>query len=118
MTHLPHVRSTHHGSEPGTPDRLVRKIVTEFAEMPGLRLTQRQAQRLWGLDSDACTGLLDRLVSSGAISCGSDGRYQRSTAAESRDDALRMAKAALRDSTSRHALEEHAKTAPPRQHRH
>ena len=31
--------------------------------MPGLRLTQRQAQRLWNLDSTTCEAILNLLES-------------------------------------------------------
>jgi len=34
----------------------------EFAEVPGLHLTKKQFQRLWGLDGDTCDRLLDVLV--------------------------------------------------------
>lgn len=32
------------------PEVLVRRVQDEFREMPGLRLTQPQACRLWGVD--------------------------------------------------------------------
>jgi hypothetical protein len=38
-------------------------IRSEYAEMPGLHLTARQAQRLWGLDASRCQALLDALES-------------------------------------------------------
>ena len=38
-------------------------IRSEYAEMPGLHLTARQAQRLWGLDAPYCQALLDALES-------------------------------------------------------
>jgi hypothetical protein len=38
-------------------------IRSEYAEMPGLHLTARQAQRLWGLDAPRCQALLDALES-------------------------------------------------------
>ena len=44
------------------PDELFRRIQGEFLEMPGLRLTQPQACRLWGLDRDLCLELFARLV--------------------------------------------------------
>lgn len=48
------------------PDRLtehvLRRICGEFLEMPGLRLTRRQAQRLWGLDEETCAQALEYLV--------------------------------------------------------
>jgi hypothetical protein len=37
-------------------------VYSEFLEMPGLRLTCRQAQRLWGLDAPTCSQLLEFLV--------------------------------------------------------
>jgi hypothetical protein len=44
-------------------DRIVYRIREEFREMPGLRLTPAQATRLWGLEEDTCTAVIDRLVS-------------------------------------------------------
>jgi hypothetical protein len=41
---------------------VVDRIRGEFNEMPGLRLTPKQAARLWGLDPTACDEVLDRLV--------------------------------------------------------
>ena len=45
-----------------TPDSptsdLLRRIRGEFLEMPGLRLTTPQAQRLFGLDSLSCDTVL------------------------------------------------------------
>ena len=34
--------------------QLVQRIEREYSEMPGLRLTEGQAQRLWDLDADTC----------------------------------------------------------------
>jgi hypothetical protein len=45
-------------------DALLQRVYGEFLEMPGLRLTCRQAQRLWGLDESACLELLEFLVDS------------------------------------------------------
>jgi len=41
---------------------IVRRIREEFREMPGLRLTPAQATRLWGLEQDTCSAVIDRLV--------------------------------------------------------
>jgi hypothetical protein len=41
----------------------LRRIRSEFVEMPGLTLTKPQARRLWSLDSQLCDTLLDALVS-------------------------------------------------------
>ena len=45
-----------------TADDVLRRIRSEYLEMPGLRLTRRQAQRLWGLDEHTCAQLLDSLI--------------------------------------------------------
>jgi hypothetical protein len=34
------------------------RIRAEYLEMPGLHLTTRQAQRLWGLDESTCAAVL------------------------------------------------------------
>ena len=38
----------------------LRRVKGEYLEMPGLRLTPAQAQRLWGLDRESCQALLGR----------------------------------------------------------
>lgn len=43
-------------------DQMLARIKGEFLEMPGLRLTCRQAQRLWNLDALMCESLLAALV--------------------------------------------------------
>ena len=43
-------------------EQMLRRIRSEYVEMPGLRLTQQQAQRLWGLDEDICSTALQFLV--------------------------------------------------------
>jgi hypothetical protein len=43
-------------------DYMLRRIQGDFREMPGLRLTCRQAQRLWNLDQLVCESLLAALV--------------------------------------------------------
>ena len=43
-------------------DDALRRVQGEYLEMPGLRLTPAQAQRLWGLDREACDALLGALV--------------------------------------------------------
>jgi hypothetical protein len=39
----------------------LERIRAEYLEMPGLHLTRRQAQRLWGLDESTCTAVLAAL---------------------------------------------------------
>ena len=41
------------------PEDVLRRVQGEYLEMPGLRLTTAQAQRLWGLDRAACDAVLD-----------------------------------------------------------
>ena len=38
------------------------RIEAEYREMPGLQLTERQMQRLWGLDGQTCAEILAALV--------------------------------------------------------
>lgn len=48
-------------------EHLVRRAQAEYLEMPGLCLTCRQAQRLWGLDEASCLAVLSALVESGFL---------------------------------------------------
>ena len=43
---------------------VARRVLAEFDEMPGMRLTRRQAARLFGLPEDFCQVVLDALVDS------------------------------------------------------
>ena len=42
-------------------------IRAEYLEIPGLRLTRDQVQRLWGLDEATCDALLEALVEDGFL---------------------------------------------------
>jgi hypothetical protein len=46
--------------------------------MPGLQLTCEQAQRLWVVDPQTCTSILERLVATRFLVRRTDGRYMRS----------------------------------------
>ncbi len=59
------------------PDGLVQRIRGEDREMPGLRLTLSQAQRLWTMDAATCEHLLDSLVAAGFLVRARDGSYTR-----------------------------------------
>jgi hypothetical protein len=59
-------------------DSVLQRIQGEFSEMPGLRLTPAQAQRLWGLDRAACDALLGALVDAKFLSKTRDGAFVRS----------------------------------------
>ena len=53
------------------------RVCAEFLEMPGLRLTLAQAQRLWDLDQRTCLEVLDVLIEQGFIQRTVDGRFRR-----------------------------------------
>jgi hypothetical protein len=60
-----------------TNEDVVRRVQGEFLEMPGLRLTEPQARRLWGLDSASCTELLRALVDAKFLFQTRDGAFMR-----------------------------------------
>ena len=43
-------------------DNAVRRVQSDFLEMPGLRLTLPQAARLWAYDAGFCSEVLAMLV--------------------------------------------------------
>jgi DNA-binding IclR family transcriptional regulator len=45
----------------------LRQIEAEYREMPGLSVTEAQAQRLWGLDKTTCRRALETLVQRGVL---------------------------------------------------
>ena len=59
-------------------DDVLRRVRGEYIEMPGLRLTTAQAQRLWGLDRASCDALLGALVDAKFLSKTRDGAFVRS----------------------------------------
>ena len=58
-------------------DDVLQRIQGEYVEMPGLRLTAAQAQRLWGLDRATCEKLLKVLVNDNFLSVTRDGSFVR-----------------------------------------
>ena len=56
---------------------LLMRVRMEYVEMPGLRLTSRQASRLWNLDQAACEEILATLVQELFLSRTGDGAYLR-----------------------------------------
>ena len=56
---------------------LLRRIQAEFLEMPGMRLTEAQAQRLWALDATRCSAVLDALVDARFLTRMRDGAVMR-----------------------------------------
>ena len=61
-------------------DRLVRRIRSEFLEMPGLRLTTSQAARLWGLEEALCNQVISALIGSAFLRRTSSGTISRADA--------------------------------------
>jgi hypothetical protein len=59
-------------------DEALQRVQGEYIEMPGLRLTTRQAQRLWGLDQAACDTLFGALVDAKFLFRTRDGAFVRS----------------------------------------
>ena len=58
-------------------DDVLRRVQGEFLEMPGLRLTEPQARRLWGLDAASCAALLGALIDSKFLFKTRDGAFMR-----------------------------------------
>jgi hypothetical protein len=58
-------------------DGLIERLKAEFLEMPGLKLTAAQAQRLWALDAISCSALLETLVNTNFLFRTRDGAFMR-----------------------------------------
>lgn len=54
---------------------LLRRVMVEFEEMPGLRITHAQAQRLFGLREDVCGRVLATLVDRAILRRDPNGAY-------------------------------------------
>ncbi len=54
---------------------LLDRIQGEFLELPGLRLTESQARRLWDLDWTTCDALLEALVDVRFLQRAPDGTF-------------------------------------------
>lgn len=76
-----------------TLDDVVNRLRAEFLEMPGLRLTSGQVQRLCGVEKTLCQRGLDVLVEAKFLYVKSDGVYARTTDGEV--SRRRMARASL-----------------------
>ena len=76
-------------------ETLVQRVCGEFMEMPGMRLTCAQAQRLWGLDRATCLALLEFLVGTRFLCRPVPGLYARLTNGQAAHLRPRMAAARL-----------------------
>jgi hypothetical protein len=79
----------------------LQRICAEYIEMPGLRLTLKQAQRLWGLDEETCARSLEALVESRFLVRTGRESYARLTDGNVVLPTLEMAKASLDRSRAR-----------------
>ena len=60
---------------------LVRRVRSEFLEMPCLRLTTAQAARLWSLDRRTSERVLEGLTDAGFLLRNREGAYLRASMA-------------------------------------
>lgn len=60
-------------------ERLRERILGEYLEMPDLRLTSAQMQRLGAVEAALCQTVLDTLVSEKLLRLSPNGVYSRST---------------------------------------
>ena len=63
---------------------LRRRVQGEFLEMPGLRVTEVQARRLWGLDAGSCSAVLGAWLDARFLFRTRDGAFMRIEHATSR----------------------------------
>ena len=70
--------TTQTNQAPAVSKVLVR-IRSEYREMPGLKLTEAQARRLWDLDGDTCRLVLARLLEPRFLKYTPNGTYVRAT---------------------------------------
>ncbi len=61
----------------GANEDVLQRVKGEFLEMPGMRLTEAQARRLWNLDAASCQALLNALVDSKFLFRTRDGAFMR-----------------------------------------
>ena len=61
-------------------DAIVRRIVGEFRDMPGLVLSVKQASRFLGVEASACARILEDLRHAGVLRRDADQRYGRAEA--------------------------------------
>jgi len=57
--------------------QILERIRAEYLEMPGLRLTAGQVQRLCGVERELCKDVLDALVERRFLCLKLDGTYAR-----------------------------------------
>ena len=58
------------------PRQITGRIQSQFRDLPGMRLTEAQIQRLCHLSKDECHTALDELINRGELSRDPNGRYR------------------------------------------
>jgi len=56
---------------------LSQRVKANYLDLPGLSLTVRQAQRMWGFDQEICERVLEGLAKEGFLLRSDDGQYRR-----------------------------------------
>ena len=70
--------------------QLLHRVRAEFAEMPCLRLTRGQVQRLFGLRGDICERVLSALIAESTLYRDAEGRYRMKDDNAWRNDGVTM----------------------------
>ena len=86
------------------------RIRGEYLEMPGLNLTRRQAQRLWGLQCERCDALLAALVDARFLVLTSEGQFIRAGGDMDAESRSRVTSTAIIETPS-HGSPPHARVA-------
>jgi len=68
----------HDRRDSASREALVRRVQAEFEELPCLRLTAAQTQRLLSLRADICIRTLEELTTAHLLHLAADGRYSAS----------------------------------------
>jgi len=59
------------------PSAVADRVIAEYHEMPGLKLSVAQASRLWAIDARFCEGLLQHLADRHLLRRTRDGCFVR-----------------------------------------
>ena len=65
-------------------DDVVLRVRSEYMDMPGMRLTPAQAQRLWGIDAVAMRSVIQTLVETKFLRETPDGAFVRADSGRAR----------------------------------
>jgi hypothetical protein len=83
--------------------QILSRIRSEYLEMPGLSLTRHQAQRLWAMDEQTCSEVLNSLTEAGFLHRRDNGTYARLADGAVPPSQLRMARIEPSDARGRRA---------------